>query len=48
MVLPCDLFSKNPNITCAGALVVSHDDQAIILIFRGTIGEAELDEELST
>jgi len=44
--LPCDLFqANNTNITCAGSLFVSHDDEAIILIFRGTTTSQELNEE---
>lgn len=41
------MFNKDPNITCAGALGVSDDDEAIILMFRGTINNDELVEENS-
>jgi hypothetical protein len=45
---PCDMFTQNnPNVTCAGSLIVSHDDSAIILMFRGTVGAPELMEEES-
>lgn len=33
------------NVTCSGFVVASHDDQAIILVFRPTHGQIELAEE---
>uniref|UniRef100_A0A914CWR4 Uncharacterized protein n=1 Tax=Acrobeloides nanus TaxID=290746 RepID=A0A914CWR4_9BILA len=42
----CDLFTPpNPNITCVSAIFASHDDQAIIMMFRGTTTNPELVEE---
>uniref|UniRef100_A0A914E7Z3 Fungal lipase-like domain-containing protein n=1 Tax=Acrobeloides nanus TaxID=290746 RepID=A0A914E7Z3_9BILA len=42
----CDLKTPaNPDITCVGTIWVSHDDQAIILMFRGTTTNPELYEE---
>ena len=45
--LPCDIVGNNTNITCGGALGVANDEEAIILIFDATHGEAEKDEENS-
>jgi hypothetical protein len=45
--LPCDLFNKNPNITCAGSVWVTHDDEAVVLTFRATTTEDEYREEIS-
>jgi hypothetical protein len=46
--VPCDEFKpNNTQITCAGTVFISNDDQAIVMAFRGTVGSAELAEELS-
>lgn len=38
---------SNPNITCTGYIAVSNDDEAILLVFEGTVGDQELIEENS-
>lgn len=43
--LNCDLFHNDSSITCAGSLAVSHDDEAIIIAFRPTVGCNEYYEE---
>uniref|UniRef100_A0AC34PXI4 Fungal lipase-like domain-containing protein n=1 Tax=Panagrolaimus sp. JU765 TaxID=591449 RepID=A0AC34PXI4_9BILA len=43
-VVGCDLEPNGPD-TCAGATIVSHDDQAIILVFRGSYGSHQVTEE---
>jgi hypothetical protein len=40
------MFKKNNDlITCTGDVGVAHDEEAIIVTFRGTIGDDELNEE---
>uniref|UniRef100_A0A914E4Y2 Uncharacterized protein n=1 Tax=Acrobeloides nanus TaxID=290746 RepID=A0A914E4Y2_9BILA len=42
----CDIFNKNNSkVPCVSSLFVSHDDQAIIMIFRGTTTQTELHQE---
>lgn len=41
----CDMLGNNPNITCDGGFGVSHDEEAMIMVFRGTVGDQELNEE---
>uniref|UniRef100_A0A914Y0P6 Fungal lipase-like domain-containing protein n=1 Tax=Panagrolaimus superbus TaxID=310955 RepID=A0A914Y0P6_9BILA len=43
----CDLM-KNGTDTCAGAAIASNDDKAIILTFRGTAGDHQLNEEMNS
>jgi hypothetical protein len=43
----CDLM-KNGSDTCAGAAVASNDDKAIILTFRGTTTNHQLNEEMNS
>lgn len=38
------MFNKK-NLTCTGGVGVAHDEEAIIINFRGTVGGAELAEE---
>lgn len=47
MKKPCDIIGNNTNITCGGALGVGYDEEAIILMFDSTHGEAEKFEENS-
>jgi hypothetical protein len=41
------MFNKDPNVTCAGSTFVVHDEEAIVLSFRYTVGKDEGDEEFS-
>jgi hypothetical protein len=38
---------NNTSIMCTGAVAVSHDDEAVLLFFQGTVGTDELAQELS-
>ena len=37
---------NNTNINCSGSLFASHDDAAIVLVFRGSRGGPEVEEQL--
>lgn len=40
------MFKKNNDlITCTAGVGVAHDEEAIIVTFRGTVGDDELNEE---
>uniref|UniRef100_A0A914DWM3 Fungal lipase-like domain-containing protein n=1 Tax=Acrobeloides nanus TaxID=290746 RepID=A0A914DWM3_9BILA len=39
------MFNKDNSITCAGSVFVIHDEQAILLMFRWTVGNTEGIEE---
>jgi hypothetical protein len=41
------MFNKDPNVTCAASAFVVHDEQAIVLAFRWTVGADEGAEEFS-
>ncbi|KAE9548479.1 hypothetical protein FO519_008309 [Halicephalobus sp. NKZ332] len=43
-LVDCDL-EPNGTDTCAGSTIVSHDDKAIILSFRGSVGSHQVTEE---
>uniref|UniRef100_A0AC34RB88 Fungal lipase-like domain-containing protein n=1 Tax=Panagrolaimus sp. JU765 TaxID=591449 RepID=A0AC34RB88_9BILA len=44
-VVKCDTTSDD---TCAGFVAVSHSDQAIIISYRGTLGNNEIVQEINT
>ena len=44
VVVGCDLETP-PIDTCAGSALVNHDDKAIILTFRGSVGSHQVTEE---
>jgi len=45
IVVDCDMFHNHTDILCAGGTGVIHDYKAIILVFRGTTGTNEWNEE---
>ena len=43
--MPCGLFKTDTTVNCTGGVAVIHDEEAIMITFRGTVGGQEMNEE---